>query len=996
MLPESQFARVLHTNYIPSTRELGEIRQVVAEPQGRIAKVDEDIARLRAERQELQQFVECHRTLAGPFRRFPVDIWTRIFVHCLPTTNLNVAVCTVKEAPLLLTTVCRAWREIAVNTPRLWSSLHLSVPRPPTSGSEESEAPHPDLHAMMLQGIKLWLSRSGSRPLTLSVETMYEVPPRAAWPGSLVESELGPNHCADFMSLLADYSRRWKVLSLGLAMKALYQWPIEKLVAEDVPLLEAIYTGDFALFKDNFQGPFHPETTHTDSGCAPIANLLCRAPSLCVLHIDPASGQSLHIPLEWGRLTELSLNIQRPWSPGSSSSESPIVVLQGLAQKCLSLVTLIFRCYLPDVSAGITSSSPVELNSLRELSLLFDGQFYTDPDDELDPGPYPFVSSLELIYSSISAPQLLRLTLQLGHNHWGGPAVGDVLPFHVLIRTSPRLTHLRLIGYHILGAKPLSQCLQSATSLITLKLQPGIPRYPYPGIPQVPHSGRGRTPGWVSQFLSSLNIDNNGSIICPRLETFECGRCSQDDIPSILEFLQGEGRQSSLRYFKADMGDVWGKEVDTLTSASLAETLESLRKVHGISVDLEWNKAEPVPDTWQERALERLVADDVPLLETVHTEDTSLFTNINNFLHTPPNALPQAPEPPPTPASSFLCKLSSLRSLHLYQGSMSSLHIPLDWARLTELSFDFQPVTFDSSHSPLAVLRAIAQTCRSLSMLNFRTYLPPAGAHLDPVAWSTLRELRLILDGQLGDYSDHDHDTNDDGPFPFLPHVKDIYSSIIAPQLRRLTLQLGKGHYGGLVADNDLPFHTLIKGAPHLTHLQIIGYHILEAEALSRCLQAAPSLTTLILQPEWSSSPEYGFRSRRSPYQPIAPPTGWVPSLLSSFNELDSCPHLQVFDCARCRPEDVTSILEFIQFESRLSKMKQFRADMADLWGQEIHAMTSPSLIETLRSLRAADGVSVDMKWREAEPAPDYQWRINPYYGLPVPAPNTWGGTDDW
>ncbi|KAK1223177.1 hypothetical protein PQX77_013944, partial [Marasmius sp. AFHP31] len=608
MLPESQFARVLHTNYIPSTRELGEIRQVVAEPQGRIAKVDEDIARLRAERQELQQFVECHRTLAGPFRRFPVDIWTRIFVHCLPTTNLNVAVCTVKEAPLLLTTVCRGWREIAVNTPRLWSSLHLSIPRPPTSGSEESEPPHPDLHAMIHQGIKLWLSRSGSRPLTLSVETMYEVPPRAAWPGSLVESELElePNHCADFMSLLAGYSRRWKVLSLGLAMKALYQWPIEKLVAEDVPLLEAIYTGEFALFKDNSQDSVHPETTHIDSGRAPIANLLCRAHSLRILHIDPASVQSLHIPLEWGRLTELSLNIQPPWSPGSSSSESPIVVLQRLAQKCLSLVTLIFRCHLPDVLTGITSSSPIELNSLRGLSLLFDGQFcdYTDPDDELDrPGPYPFVSSLEYIYSSISAPQLLRLTLQLGHNHWGDPATDDVLPFHVLIRTSPRLTHLRLIGYHILGAIPLSRCLQSAMSLTTLKLQPGIPRYPYSGIPRVPYPGRGRAlppPGWVSQFLSSLNINNDGSTICLHLETFECGRCSLDDISSILEFFQGEGRRSSLRYFRADMGDVWRKEADTLTSASLAETLESLRKVHGISVDLEWNQVEPVPDTWQE------------------------------------------------------------------------------------------------------------------------------------------------------------------------------------------------------------------------------------------------------------------------------------------------------------------------------------------------------------------------------------------------------------
>ncbi|KAL0070024.1 hypothetical protein AAF712_002921 [Marasmius tenuissimus] len=400
-----------------------------------------------------------------------------------------------------------------------------------------------------------------------------------------------------------------------------------------------------------------------------------------------------------------------------------------------------------------------------------------------------------------------------------------------------------------------------------------------------------------------------------------------------------------------------------------------------------------------QRALEHLVADNVPLLETIHTGDGSLFTNFHNFFHgiPPLNALPQVTEPRPAPASSFLCKLPSLRSLHLYQGSMSSLRIPLDWARLTELSFDFQPMTgtIDSSPSPLTVLQTIAQTCRSLVILNFRSYLHPAGSHINPVNWSTLRELRLILDGQFGDYTNHDQDPDYDGPVSFLPHVKDIYSSIITPQLRRLTVQLGKRHYGGPAADNVLPFHTLIKGAPNLTHLHIIRYHILGAEALSRCLQAVPSLTTLILQSERSSSRGHGFGSRQIS-SVRAPPTDWVLKLLSSLGELDSCPQLEVLDCGRCRPNDVTSILEFVQADSRLSRMKQLRADMGDLWGQQVHIMTSPSLLETLRSLRTTHGISVDMKWREAEPTPESQWRINPYYGSPVPAPNTWEDASDW
>ncbi|KAL0070023.1 hypothetical protein AAF712_002920 [Marasmius tenuissimus] len=400
-----------------------------------------------------------------------------------------------------------------------------------------------------------------------------------------------------------------------------------------------------------------------------------------------------------------------------------------------------------------------------------------------------------------------------------------------------------------------------------------------------------------------------------------------------------------------------------------------------------------------QRALEHLVAEDVPLLETVHTGEFCLFTSSHDPFHgiPPTNALPQAPEPGTSPASNLLCKLSSLRSLHIQQGSMSSLRIPLDWARLTELSFDFQPSPFDSSPPPSAitVLQRIAQTCRSLVFLTFHSYFFPGGVLLDPVTWSTLRELRLILDGQFRD-SNHDQDPDHAGPFSFLPHVKDMYSSIVTPQLLRLTLQLGRRHNGGPAVDNDLPFHTLIKGAPRLTHLRIIGYHILGAEAFSRCLQAAPSLTTLILQPEWSSSRRYPITSRRPSDRVIVPPTDWVPKLLSSFNELDSCPQLQVLDCGRCKPTDVTSFLEFVQTENRLSRMKQLRADMGDLWGQQVHMMTSPSLLETLRSLWTTHGISVDMKWRETEPTPEPQWRIGPYYGLPVPAPNTWEDASDW
>ncbi|KAK1222438.1 hypothetical protein PQX77_014707 [Marasmius sp. AFHP31] len=263
-------------------------------------------------------------------------------------------------------------------------------------------------------------------------------------------------------------------------------------------------------------------------------------------------------------------------------------------------------------------------------------------------------------------------------------------------------------------------------------------------------------------------------------------------------------------------------------------------------------------------------------------------------------------------------------------------------------------MTFDSTRSPIAVLQRIAQTCRSLVILTFRSDLSPGDSFDDPVNWSTLQELQLAFKVD-----------------------------------RR---------WGEPAADHDLPFHTLIQGAPHLTHLQIIGYHILGAEALSRCLQAAPSLTILKLQPERSPRwPSPGVVRSQMPLEDvIVPPPDWVPKLLASLNELGSCPQLEVLDCGRCRTKDVTPILEFVQDESRLSKIKRFQADLGKLAVQQVHTTTSPRLLESLRSLQTAHGISVDLKWVEIEPTPEPRWEMDPYSGLSVLATSPWEDEDDW
>ncbi|KAL0070014.1 hypothetical protein AAF712_002911 [Marasmius tenuissimus] len=602
MIPDSHFTSVLHTNYVPSSKELKELQQLVLEPQEKIRKLDEEIERLQAQRDELQQFVDSHRALAAPFRRLPADIWGEIFVHCLPRNQLNVAICTVEEAPLLLTTICRAWREVALTTPRLWNSVHIFGTEPPTP--LQNDYSHKARQAQVLQGIKMWLDRSGSLPLTLSICVADNTPPMSP---SLSDqlSENVSTHLLRLMDLLTEYSFRWRTLSLDRAVRSLYQRSFNQLAADDVPLLETIYTEDLSLFRDLHlfhQNPWNPPWNNPPQMAGtpsptPMADFMPKVSSLRSLHLQRGSIPTLGIPLGWSRLTELSFDF-RPMDINNPSS-SPRILLQTLARTCLSLNVLTFRAYLPDPfgDAGESLIDPVEWSSLRELNISLNGLFgnHINPGGEPHTGPYLFLPFLKDIYGSIITPQLLRLFIQLGHRRWGEPISDDILPFRKLIEGSPRLTSLRFSGYHILKPEALADCLQSSTSLTTLVMHPEYS----------PVSRRGTTgsrmdlevippaPDWVPRFLLSLNTLAS----CPQLQVFDIGRCGDfENLSSILDFVQSESRTSTLKHLKADGGEVWGERALAMTSH--ASLIETLRTVHGISVDLKSKEIDPPMEYW--------------------------------------------------------------------------------------------------------------------------------------------------------------------------------------------------------------------------------------------------------------------------------------------------------------------------------------------------------------------------------------------------------------
>ncbi|KAJ4480658.1 hypothetical protein C8J55DRAFT_428920, partial [Lentinula edodes] len=129
----SPYAQILNTNHLPSHAQRKEIETFLSEPQQELSRLEIEISRvqtildgLQIQRAEVKSYVETHRGLLAPIRRLPVEVLTEIFVLCLSTERYPVR--SLREAPLLLTMICRHWREVTFKSPSLWNSLHIYLP----------------------------------------------------------------------------------------------------------------------------------------------------------------------------------------------------------------------------------------------------------------------------------------------------------------------------------------------------------------------------------------------------------------------------------------------------------------------------------------------------------------------------------------------------------------------------------------------------------------------------------------------------------------------------------------------------------------------------------------------------------------------------------------------------------------------------------------------------------------------------------------------------
>ncbi|KAJ7102749.1 hypothetical protein C8R44DRAFT_887490 [Mycena epipterygia] len=136
----------------------------IKELQAYIEKVSANIKRQKKVLKQLEHSksaAQCHiNALLDPVARLPFEILLEIFIQCLPTHQhrfWHIPVAGASYVPMLLLNICNAWTEIALSTPALWASIHISFPT--DNGFNELVA--------------IWLKCACNHPLCLSLHNIF-------------------------------------------------------------------------------------------------------------------------------------------------------------------------------------------------------------------------------------------------------------------------------------------------------------------------------------------------------------------------------------------------------------------------------------------------------------------------------------------------------------------------------------------------------------------------------------------------------------------------------------------------------------------------------------------------------------------------------------------------------------------------------------------------------------------------------------------------------
>ncbi|KAJ7672875.1 hypothetical protein B0H17DRAFT_988719 [Mycena rosella] len=130
------------------------------------------------------------------FTAFPVELRVEVF---LQFCGMYCPIGKETEGPLMLLQVCRAWKELVLQTPQLWTSFALDFRSFP-----------PNQHEFLISTMKRWIDRSRNLPLSFNLH--YPLPDAT---------------CTTLIQYILPLSVRWRDVTLCAPAASLFpQWEV--------------------------------------------------------------------------------------------------------------------------------------------------------------------------------------------------------------------------------------------------------------------------------------------------------------------------------------------------------------------------------------------------------------------------------------------------------------------------------------------------------------------------------------------------------------------------------------------------------------------------------------------------------------------------------------------------------------------------------------------------------------------------------------------------
>ncbi|KAF5317028.1 hypothetical protein D9611_003589 [Ephemerocybe angulata] len=348
---DSPFSHLHGTNLIPSGPELEELTALTLPEDSRLIELEKEIKGLTSllekttkEKAAVLKKIRPIKALTSLIRRLPTEILQLIFLHARIPPAPDTTTFRACDTPFTLLRVCRSWREIAENTPQLWSTFNVSLPQQLVDRQDPSKI------ASFIDEVRRWLKRSGDVPLRITVSKDSDSTDRA----QLLSREA----LNSAFRVVVEQCRRWEALDVELCEATMKL--LADLTADSTPLLKSLKIREYKWYNAN-TSLFR-------------CTALLSAPHLEKLHVwsnDPLVHKLSDAPVKWANLTSLSLGntyVQHPLHVGMNAPAPPPLnhALLPVLEKCVNLRSLLVTLPPTKLSRPLHG---VTLQKLRSLNL---------------------------------------------------------------------------------------------------------------------------------------------------------------------------------------------------------------------------------------------------------------------------------------------------------------------------------------------------------------------------------------------------------------------------------------------------------------------------------------------------------------------------------------------------------------------------------------------------------------------------------------------------